>query len=63
MKEAYRLIELRIEKLIIKVKGNLSSLERNKIINIIKYTITFIFTYNLLITTKCSFLHFELACL
>jgi dynein heavy chain len=35
MKEAYRLIELRIEKLIIKVKGNLTSLERNKIINII----------------------------
>jgi dynein heavy chain len=35
MKEAYRLIEIRIEKLIIKVRGDLSILERKKIINII----------------------------
>jgi len=35
MKEAYRLIEIRIENLIKKVRGHLSSLERNKIINII----------------------------
>lgn len=35
MKEAYRLIEIRIEKLIIKVRGDLHPLERRKIINII----------------------------
>jgi len=35
MKEAYKLIETRIEKLIIKVRGDLSILERKKIINII----------------------------
>jgi dynein heavy chain, axonemal len=35
MKEALKLIELRIENLIKKVRGHLSSLERNKIINII----------------------------
>jgi dynein heavy chain len=35
MKEALRLIELRIEALIRKVRGDLSVLERNKIINII----------------------------
>jgi len=35
MKEALRLIELRIEALIRKVRGDLTTLERNKIINII----------------------------
>jgi dynein heavy chain len=35
MKEAYKTIEGRIEKLIIKVRGDLSFLERKKIINII----------------------------
>jgi len=35
MKEALKLIEIRIENLIKKVRGHLTSLERNKIINII----------------------------
>lgn len=35
MKEAFRLIEIRIDNLIKKVRGDLSTLERNKIINII----------------------------
>ena len=35
MKEAQRLIEIRIDNLIKKVRGDLSRLERDKIINII----------------------------
>ena len=35
MNEAYRLIEIRIDNLIKKVRGDLSRLERDKIINII----------------------------
>ncbi len=35
MKEAFRLIEIRIDNLIRKVRGDLVQLERNKIINII----------------------------
>lgn len=35
MKETFRLIEVRIDALIRKVRGDLSTLERNKIINII----------------------------
>jgi dynein heavy chain len=35
MKETFRLIEIRIDNLIKKVRGELTTLERNKIINII----------------------------
>ena len=35
MKETFRLIEIRIDNLIRKVRGDLVQLERNKIINII----------------------------